>query len=186
MHIAILLAGHINHAMPKHFHDYHDMFTTLFSGLPFGEIFCLTSLAVVDDDVFNSVNEKLKFVKGIRKGNSKEIYLLKGKCFCGDCGKSMWIEGSGKLVKGKSYRYYRCSSYKEIWKSKRRGIEVDENSLCNSGVRGNKISKDKLDDIVWNGLFRILINSDVVSNKSDPILIYSNKQTNQKILANKS
>ena len=117
---------------------------------------------VVDDDVFNSVNEKLKFVKGIRKGNSKEIYLLKGKCFCGDCGKSMWIEGSGKLVKGKSYRYYRCSSYKEIWKSKRRGIEVDENSLCNSGVRGNKISKDKLDDIVWNGLFRILINSDVI------------------------
>ena len=29
-------------------------------------------------------------------------------------------------------------------------------------MRGNKISKDKLDDIVWNGLFRILINSDVI------------------------
>ena len=117
---------------------------------------------VVDDEVFSLVKEKLKFVKGIRKGNSKEIYLLKGKCFCGDCGKSMWIEGSGKLVKGKSYRYYRCSSYKEIWKNKRRGIEIDENSLCDSGVRGNKISKDKLDDIVWNGLFRVLINSDII------------------------
>ena len=116
---------------------------------------------VVDDDVYNSVLEKLKFVKGIRKGNSKEIYLLKGKTFCGDCGKSMWIEGSGKLVNGKSYRYYRCSSYKENWKNKRRGIEV-ENDICESGVRGNKISKDKLDDIVWSGLFRVLINSDFI------------------------
>ena len=35
-------------------------------------------------------------------------------------------------------------------------------------------------------LEKIVINSDVVSNKSDPILIYSNKQTNQKILATKS
>ena len=35
-------------------------------------------------------------------------------------------------------------------------------------------------------LEKIVINRDVVSNKSDPILIYSNKQTNQKILANKS
>ena len=48
MHIAILLAGHTNHAMPKHFHDYHDMFTTLFSGLPLGRAFRYTKLAVVD------------------------------------------------------------------------------------------------------------------------------------------
>jgi ATP-dependent protease Clp ATPase subunit len=32
----------------------------------------------------------------------------------------------------------------------------------------------------------ILINRDTVREKSEPILIYSNKQTNQKILANKS
>ena len=116
---------------------------------------------VVEDDVYDSVIEKLKFVKGIRKGNSKEIYLLKGKVFCGDCGKSMWIEGSGKLVNGKSYRYYRCRSYKENWKNKRRGIE-GEFEVCDSGKRGNKISKDKLDDIVWSGLFRVLINSDYI------------------------
>ena len=117
---------------------------------------------VVDDDVFDSVIEKLKFVKGIRGGNSKEIYLLKGKVCCEDCGKKMWIEGSGKMVNGKSYRYYRCSGYKEFWKNKRRGIEVNEDELCDSGLRGNKISKDKLDEIVWNGLFRILMNSDII------------------------
>ena len=95
-------------------------------------------------------------------GNSKEIYLLKGKVCCEDCGKKMWIEGSGKMVNGKSYRYYRCSGYKEFWKNKRRGIEVNDDELCDSGLRGNKISKDKLDEIVWNGLFRILMNSDII------------------------
>ena len=117
---------------------------------------------VVDDEVFEAVIEKLKFVKGIRGGNSKEIYLLKGKVCCEDCGKKMWIEGSGKMVNGKSYRYYRCSGYKEFWKNKRRGIEVNDDELCDSGLRGNKISKDKLDEIVWNGLFRILMNSDII------------------------
>jgi site-specific DNA recombinase len=117
---------------------------------------------IVSDDIFEAVVEKLKFVKGIRKGNSKEIYLLKGKVCCDNCGKKMWIEGSGKMVNGKSYRYYRCSSYKELWKNKRRGIESIDDNVCESGLRGNKISKDKLDDIVWNGLFRILVNSDII------------------------
>ena len=49
MHIAILLAGHTNKAMPRRFHDYHDMFTILFQGLPNGEDFRFTTLAVVDD-----------------------------------------------------------------------------------------------------------------------------------------
>ena len=48
MHIAILLAGHTNKAMPKQFHDYHDMFTALFAHLPMGEFFHFTTLAVVD------------------------------------------------------------------------------------------------------------------------------------------
>ena len=39
MHIAILLAGHTNKAMPRRFHDYHDMFTILFQGLPNAEVF---------------------------------------------------------------------------------------------------------------------------------------------------
>ena len=115
---------------------------------------------IIDDDTFNKVNEKLKYVKGIRNINSKEIYILKGKVFCEDCGKSMWIEGSGKIVNGKSYRYYRCSSYKENWKNKLYGR--DGVAECKSGKRGNKISKDKLDKIVWSGLFDVLSKSDVV------------------------
>ena len=39
---------------------------------------------------------------------------------------------------------------------------MNDDELCDSGLRGNKISKDKLDEIVWNGLFRILMNSDII------------------------
>ena len=49
MHIAILLAGHTNKAMPPRFHDYHDMFTLLFQGLQNSQGFRFTTLAVVDD-----------------------------------------------------------------------------------------------------------------------------------------
>ena len=49
MHIAILLTGHTNKAMPQCFHDYHHMFTTLFQGLPNGRNFRFTKVAVVDD-----------------------------------------------------------------------------------------------------------------------------------------
>ena len=48
MHIAILLAGHTNQAMPRRFNDYHDMFTILFQRLPKSEDFRFTTLAVVD------------------------------------------------------------------------------------------------------------------------------------------
>nr|MBT6354854.1 ATP-dependent Clp protease ATP-binding subunit ClpX [Pelagibacteraceae bacterium] len=61
-----------------------------------------------------------------------------------------------------------------------------------TGARGlRSIIESLLIDLMFEtpdkkDLEKIVINSDVVSNKSDPILIYSNKQTNQKILANKS
>ena len=37
-----------------------------------------------------------------------------------------------------------------------------------------------------NDPLKIILNKDVVSKKSDPILIYSNKTDNNKILANNS
>jgi hypothetical protein len=45
MHIAILLAGHTNKAMPQRFHDYNDMFSDLFASLPLGKNFRFTTLA---------------------------------------------------------------------------------------------------------------------------------------------
>jgi GMP synthase-like glutamine amidotransferase len=57
MHVAILLAGHTNKAMPRRFRDYHDMFTILFRSIPNGEDFRFTTLAVVDDIFPNHLDD---------------------------------------------------------------------------------------------------------------------------------
>ena len=35
-------------------------------------------------------------------------------------------------------------------------------------------------------LYKVLINKDVITKKSEPILIYSNKENNQKLMSNNS
>jgi len=62
----------------------------------------------------------------------------------------------------------------------------------NTGARGlRSIIEDTLMNLMYEtpdikDLFKIVINKDVVSKKSDPILIYSNKNSDQKIIANNS
>ena len=62
----------------------------------------------------------------------------------------------------------------------------------NTGARGLRtIIENTLMELMYESpdikdLDKIVINKDVVSNQSDPILIFSNKQNNQKILANNS
>ena len=48
MHIAILLAGHTNPAMPKHFLDYHELLANLFKSLPVSRNFKFSTWPVVD------------------------------------------------------------------------------------------------------------------------------------------
>ena len=61
-----------------------------------------------------------------------------------------------------------------------------------TGARGlRSIIEKLLIDLMFNSpdkkdLEKIVINKEVVLGKTDPLMIYSNKQTNQKILANKS
>ncbi len=68
------------------------------------------------------------------------------------------------------------------------GLAVEQNT----GARGLRtIIESTLMDLMYSSpdikdLDKIIINKDVVSKKTDPILIYSNKQNNQKIIANNS
>ena len=62
----------------------------------------------------------------------------------------------------------------------------------NTGARGlRSIIEETLMDLMYSApdtknLDKILINKDVVIKKKDPLLIFSNKQNSQKILANNS
>ena len=62
----------------------------------------------------------------------------------------------------------------------------------NTGARGlRSIIEDALMDLMYKvpdqkDLYKVVINKDVILNKSDPILIYSNKENSQKLMSNNS
>ncbi len=62
----------------------------------------------------------------------------------------------------------------------------------NTGARGlRSIIEDSLMDLMYKApdqknLYKVVINKEVVAKKSDPILIYSNKEENQKLMSNNS
>ena len=62
----------------------------------------------------------------------------------------------------------------------------------NTGARGlRSIIEDSLMDLMYKvpdqkDLYKVVINKDVIAKKSDPILIYSNKDNNQKLMSNNS
>ncbi len=62
----------------------------------------------------------------------------------------------------------------------------------NTGARGlRSIIEDSLMDLMYKvpdqkDLYKVVISKDVISKKSDPILIYSNKQNSQKLMSNNS
>ncbi|MDC3082895.1 ATP-dependent Clp protease ATP-binding subunit ClpX [Pelagibacteraceae bacterium] len=62
----------------------------------------------------------------------------------------------------------------------------------NTGARGlRSIIEDSLMDLMYNvpdqkDLYKVVINKDVITKKTDPILIYSNKVNSQKLMTNNS
>ncbi len=62
----------------------------------------------------------------------------------------------------------------------------------NTGARGlRSIIEDALMDLMYKvpdhkDLYKVVINKDVIAKKSDPILIYSNKENSQKLMSNNS
>ncbi len=80
-------------------------------------------------------------------------------------------------------------------------LEVKEDALReiaklavsqNTGARGlRSIIEDSLMDLMYKvpdqkNLYKVVINKEVISKKSDPILIYSNKENSQKLMSNNS
>jgi len=108
---------------------------------------------IIDDDLFNRTQEKIKKIKGKNRGNIKNHYELKGKVLCGDCGEVMWV------VKNYEYTYYSCSSKSKNVKEDRKNSKL--RFLCKSKERkNNKISIKSLESIIWKGLFKVLENSE--------------------------
>ena len=130
-----------------------------------GDDYQLNIGRIVEDEVFEKVGKKIETVKGLRRGNTKNKYILKGKVYCKDCGNKMWIRGGGYETKGKVYRYYFCKErYKQIRNNYDERFETSETTICKC-VKENKISVSKLEDIVWDTLFVILSNSNQIKEE---------------------
>lgn len=91
--------------------------------------------------------------------------MLKGKLKCGWCDESMWKRESngGERGRGK-YEYYMCSmnnrkKYGRRYESK---FVKDIDDCVSSDYGNNNVGKDVIEKIVWDYLFIVLKNSEVV------------------------
>ena len=91
--------------------------------------------------------------------------------------------------------------FKALFKMDGINLEIKEDALIeiaklavdqNTGARGlRSIIEESLKNLMYSSpdlkdLYKIVINKEVISKKSEPILIFSNKQNNQKLLINNS
>lgn len=74
------------------------------------EIFTNTYPRIIDQDLHELIQKRIK-ANRYGKRDPDNIALLKGKVFCGNCGRPMSIK-TGTNHCGDKYRYYKCSGKK--------------------------------------------------------------------------
>lgn len=99
---------------------------------------------IITQGVFQRAQERLA-EPVLRPGRAIEPYLLTGHIFCGHCSAPL----VGTTMK-KRYRYYRCRC---AWATATRGKTCDV----------LYISRDKLNDFVWNAARQVLEQPEIVS-----------------------
>ena len=128
----------------------------LYEGKLEGENYKIELDKIIDDELWKKTQEKIKNNKGRWRGNVRDFFELKGKVVCGGCGNKMWV------VKNGIYRYYTCNSRLRTMKEKRKDSNIKFE--CNS-ILHNSISINNLEKVVWDGLFKVLQNSEDLKNE---------------------
>lgn len=94
---------------------------------------------LIDQELFNTVQNKLSHAKNRHAHNSKVDYLLTGKLFCGDCGSKM-TGYSGRGRHGKKFYYYKCHTCKKTAINKDYLEDMITNSTVNEIVKNEKLN----------------------------------------------
>jgi len=128
----------------------------LYEGVLEGENYKIDLNKIIDDELWKKTQEKIKNNKGRWRGNVRDFFELKGKVVCGGCGNKMWV------VKNGIYRYYSCNSRLRTMKEKRKDSNLKFE--CNS-ILHNNISINNLEKVVWDGLFKVLLDSEDLKNE---------------------
>lgn len=99
---------------------------------------------IIDDDLFNRVQQRLKSVAAAPgRGKAKVDYLLSGKLFCGHCGSPMNGD-TGRSRNGTPYHYYTCYGKKK-------------HRSCSK----KNLPKEWIEDIVAEDAFSILTKENI-------------------------
>jgi len=105
--------------------------------------------AIISDDLFDAVQEKLALNKQMsRRNNKKHPYLLRGKVSCGHC----QLATVGRTSADGEYAYYNCGG-------KQPNHQTGRESRCHS--RGIRVQK--LDALVWHDMVEILTQPELVT-----------------------
>ena len=97
--------------------------------------------AIVSKEVFDTVQKRIRANK-YGKHSSDVDYLLKGRVFCGYCGKPLH-SATGTSANGTIWRYYKCSSIKK-----------------RTGCQNESLKKEQLEQIVLDTLTKALTEPD--------------------------
>jgi site-specific DNA recombinase len=119
---------------------------------------------LIEEELFNITQLKVKDFENRRKGRVKNEYLLRGKVFCLDCNAKMYKIGSQSKKNNLNHFYYKCSNSldKKNYVDSRSSSKWDElNSKCNS-YKLNSINFSLIDECVWEFLFDFLLDSKTI------------------------
>lgn len=115
--------------------------------------------AIISEELFYAVQEKLKFNKKYKHTRNVENYILKGKVFCGYCGSPL-VGASGTARDGSKRCYYACSN-------KRRHHSCSKNNE----------RKDALENEVFNIITKKVLSKDAIEEITNNIITYHNSKS---------
>ena len=124
-----------------------------------------THEAIIDKETFYAVQERIPKNKG--RNEKKEIHLLDGLLYCGDCGHRISIQ-SRRKKDNRCYticNYYRTYMNKKLCTTHSNNYDELEKVIINSLTRmcSNYLDKDKIKEDTLNNLK----NDDKVNNKKE-------------------
>jgi site-specific DNA recombinase len=106
----------------------------------------ITVPAIIEEELFQQVQQRLELNKVLSRRNRKREYLLNGGRFrCGRCGRVM----SGFCAKARDIRYYQCSSHYAT---------LNSEAWCRGSIRA-----DEAETKIWGKIEQLLQHPELVA-----------------------
>ena len=127
------------------------------------EIYKVSIPKIISKELWDKTQIKVNKIQSLRVGRDKEFHLLKGIIYCKECDDRLYKYG--KLPKNSDYSqsWYRCKwSLKPQYEKNKLLWENGKKCKC---YRGNYISRQFLEVVVWDMLLKTLKESNTIKKE---------------------